>query len=136
MDVAAWNAILDNTYGATRGPHSPDEFEVALAATQDPATELPATTEVDGESVANGYARPIIDNDDWLDAEDAVKVSLPFAFPAPTAAWETARWAHMYDTATGTWWNAVPLLKPVDVTGAGDPPAVRLSIAAGGLFEG
>lgn len=137
MDTAAWNTLLDATYGPDRATGTPVSFEVALAATDDPATEIAATTELEDESVvANGYARPTISNDDWLPADEAVKTSEPFAFANPTQAWETARWAHLYDTATSTWWNAVPLLEPLTVTGAGTIPPVQLSIAAGGLFEG
>lgn len=142
MDVAAWNALLDNTYGATRGPHTPAAFEVALLATSDPASEIATTTEVDDgdggtEPVANGYARPTIGAGDWAPAADAVKAST-FApdFGTPTEAWETARFWALIDPTTDAVWNVVPLLDPLTVTGAGSPVTVQLNIAAGGVFEG
>lgn len=135
MDVAAWNTLLDCVYGPARATGAPDSFEVALLATSDPASEISATTEVDDVEVANGYARPTLDNDDWLPSDGSVKTSTYAPnFGTPTEAWETVRfWALIDD---GTVWNVCPLTEPLVVTGAGDPVTVLLSIAAGGLFEG
>ena len=137
MDVAAWNALLDNTYGATRGPHTPATFEIALLATSDPVSEIPTTTEVEGVPVANGYTRPTLDNDDWLDADEAMKSSsYPPAFGTPTESWETVRFWAAIDPLTDTVWNVCPLLEPLTVTGAGPTVTVQLVIAAGAVFEG
>ena len=134
MDTAAWNSLLDNTYGATRGPHSPASFEVALLASDDIGSEISATTEVDEVPTVNGYARGSIDNDDWADADEAVKTSDPVDFGTPTLAWETARFWALIDGSTV--WNICPLTEPLTVTGAGSNVIVQLSIAAGGVFEG
>ena len=135
MDVAAWNSLLDNTYGATRGPHSPASFEVALLASDDISSEISATTEVDEVPTANGYARGTIDNDDWLDADEAVKTSLDGVdFGTPSLAWETVRFFALIDGSTV--WNICPLTEPLTITGAGSNVIVQLSIAAGGVFEG
>ena len=135
MDTAAWNALLDNTYGASRGPHSPASFGVALLASDDIGSEVSATTEVDEVPTANGYARPTLDNDDWADAADAVKTSLDGVdFGTPSLAWETARFFALIDGSTV--WNICPLVDPLTVTGAGSNVIVQLSIAAGGVFEG
>lgn len=135
MDTAAWNALLDNTYGATRGPHSPASFEVALLASDDIGSEISATTEVAEVPTANGYARPTLDNDDWLDADEAVKTSSAGVdFGTPSSAWETARFWALIDGSTV--WNICPLTEPLTVTGAGSNVTVQLSIAAGGVFEG
>ena len=134
MDTAAWNALLDNTYGASRGPHSPASFEVALLASDDIGSEISTTTEVDEVPTANGYARPTLDNDDWADADEAVKTSDPVDFGMPSLAWETARFWALIDGSTV--WNICPLTEPLTVTGAGSNVIVQLSIAAGGVFEG
>ena len=134
MDTAAWNALLDNTYGATRGSHSPASFEVALLATDDIDSEISATTEVDEVPTVNGYARPTLDNDDWADADGSVKTSEPVDFGEPSLAWETARFWALIDGSTV--WNICPLTEPLTVTGAGSNVIVQLSIAAGGVFEG
>ena len=135
MDTAAWNALLDNTYGASRGSHSPASFEVALLASDDISSEISATTEVDEVPTVNGYARPTLDNDDWLDADEAVKTSLDGVdFGTPSLAWETVRFFALIDGSTV--WNIRPLTEPLTVTGAGSNVTVQLSIAAGGVFEG
>lgn len=125
MDVAAWNRLLDNTYGPTRGPHTPVAFEVALLETSDPASEL----------VGVGYARPTIDSDDWLPAEESTKTSTYAPdFGSPTGPWATVRFFALVDGSTV--WNICPLTEPLTVTGAGDAVTVLLAIAAGGVFEG
>ena len=134
MDTAAWNALLDNTYGASRGPHSPASFEVALLASDDIGSEISATTEVDEVPTVNGYVRPTLDNDDWADADGSVKTSEPVDFGTPSLAWETARFWALIDGSTV--WNICPLTEPLTVTGAGSNVTVQLSIAAGGVFEG
>lgn len=129
MDVAAWNTLLDCAYGPSRAAAAPDAFEVALLETADPGSELAGA----------GYARPTLDNDDWLPAAEAVKTTTYApSFGTPTDAWEIARFYALIDGSTV--WNVVPLFDdtggPLTVTGAGDPVTVLLSIAAGGVFEG
>lgn len=136
-DIAAQNASLDNDYGPTRGPHTPDELEVALLETRDVATELSATTDVEGVPTGNGYARPTHSSDDWLAAADGVKTtSVPLNFGTPTLAWQTARWAALIEPVTGVVWDVVKLVEPVTVTGAGSPVLGPISVAYTGDFEG
>jgi hypothetical protein len=137
MDVAAWNTLLDCVWGTTRATVAPDSYEVALLSTSDPASEISATTDVDGIPNANGYARPTISADDWLAADEAVKTS-SYApdFGTPTLAWETVRFFALIDPLTDDVWPVLPLTEPLTVTGAGDPVTVLLAIAAGGVFEG
>lgn len=138
MDVAAWNTLLDCVYGPGRAAGAPAAFEVALLETSDPASEIATTTDVEGVPTVNGYGRPTLDNDDWLDADEAVKTTtFALDFGTPTAAWPaTVRWWALIDPLDGTVWNVRPLQESLTVTGAGDPVTVLLSIAAGGVFEG
>jgi hypothetical protein len=137
MDIAAWNTHLDCVYGPARAAGAPASFEIALLATEDPASEIPTSTEVDEVPVVNGYGRPTISNDDWLAADEAVKTSTYAPdFGTPTAAWETFRFFALIDPATSVVWNVCPLTEPVTVTGAGSAVTVLLAIAAGGVFEG
>jgi hypothetical protein len=137
MDVAAWNTLLGCVFGPGRAAGAPDAFEVALLATDDPASEISTTTDVDGAPVANGYDRPTISNDDWLaPAEQAVTSSYAPGFGTPTAAWETFRFFALIDPLTDAVWNICPLDEPTTITGPGTPVTVLLTIAAGGVFEG
>lgn len=137
MDVAAWNTLLDCVYGPGRAAAAPASFEVALLSTSDPASEIPATTDVSGVPTVNGYTRPTISNNDWLAASEAKKTSTYAPnFGTPTHAWETVRFFALIDPVTSAVWNVCPLLEPLTVTGAGDPVLVLLTIAAGGVFEG
>ncbi len=121
-DQAAREASLDNNYGATHGPHAPDAFEVALFDLDPTAGGV--------ELAGNGYGRGAIGNDaDFAPAADDVKRSAaPVQFPDSTGAWETARWWALRDPVTGVWWNASPLVEPLDVTTAGPGPTVLLAI--------
>jgi hypothetical protein len=137
MDVAAWNTLLDCVYGPGRAAGAPDSFEVALLATEDPASEIPATTEVDEVPVVNGYVRPTISNDDWQAADEAVKTSTYAPdFGTPVESWETFRFFALIDPTTSAVWNVCPLTEPTTITGPGTPVTVLLAIAAGGVFEG
>jgi hypothetical protein len=137
MDVAAWNTLLDCVYGPARAAGAPASFEVALLATEDPASEISTTTDVDEVPVVNGYGRPTISNDDWLPADGQVKTSTYApAFGTPVEAWETFRFFALIDPATSAVWNVCPLTEPVTITGPGTPVTVLLAIAAGGVFEG
>lgn len=137
MDPVAWNTLLDCVYGPGRAASAPDAFEVALLATSDPDSEISTTTEVDEVEVANGYARPTLDNDDWLAADEQTKASsYAPAFGTPVQAWETFRFFALIDPATDAVWNVCPLDEAVTITGPGSPVAVQLVIAAGGVFDG
>jgi hypothetical protein len=124
--IAAQNASLDNDYGTTRGPNTPTSLQVALLASADTSDEITGT----------GYARVVLDSDDWLAAADGVKTSEPVSFGPPTGAWETARFAGLYDTVAGAWWDVVALTEPLTVTGAGPAVVVTLSVSGSGSLEG
>jgi hypothetical protein len=137
MDAAAWNTLLDCVYGPGRAAGAPDSFEVALLATEDPASEISTTTEVDGVPIVNGYGRPTISNDDWLPADGQVKTSAYAPdFGTPAEGWETFRFFALIDPVTSAVWNICPLDEPTTITGPGSAVTVLLAIAAGGVFEG
>lgn len=120
-DQAAQERSLDNDYGTTRAAAAPAAFEVAGFA-GDPSL---GGVEVSG----GGYARGVLSNDDWLAADGGIKTSLPVAFPAPTGAWSaTVTHVGLFDPVEAAWWDVVPLVEPLDITGAGDPPSVVVSI--------
>lgn len=128
-DQAAQEASLDNDYGPTRGPNSPDAFEVALFA-GDPdidGVEVPAEN-VDDEPT--GYIRVTLDNDDWLPATGGVKESQPVSWPPAEGEWpETVTHFALRDPVTGAWWDAAPLEEPLDITSASDTgPVLVLAI--------
>lgn len=134
LSINAQNASLDNDYGATRGSNAPDSLEVLLYA-GDPAldgVEIADTTEDDdnpGVFVDNGYAPAVIANDGtiWAAAADGLKATVaPVQFADALASWETVTHFVLRDEATGDLWDAAPLLEPLDVTAAGDGPAVTL----------
>jgi hypothetical protein len=126
-DQAAQERSLDNDYGPTRGPNSPDTLEVAFFA-GDPlldGVEVPA--DVDG--VPTGYAPAVHDNDDWEPAADGIKQTLPIIFPDALTEWpETVTHAMFRDPVTGECWDTVELEEPLDVTGPGTIPPVVLPI--------
>lgn len=126
-DQAAQERSLDNDYGVTRGPNSPDSFEVVLFV-GDPdlgGTEVPASVEGEG----TGYARATLDNDAWLTAVAGVKESQPIAFADALAEWpDTVTHAALYDPIGGAWWDCVPLAEPLDVTGPGEITPLVFSI--------
>lgn len=126
-DLAAQEASLDNDYGPTRGPHSPDVFEVALFA-GDPAVDgVEVPVDVDGE--LTGYEPAAMSNDAWNPAEDGVKTSHEIQFADPLTEWpETVTHAALRDPATGVVWDVVELEEPLDVTGPGVIPPVVLPI--------
>lgn len=121
-DQAAMNRSLDNDYGSTRGPNAPAAFEVALFD-GDP-------TQGGVELAGSGYARGALNNaTGWLAAVDGLKATVaPVAFPASTAAWNTARYWALFDTVTATWWEYARLVEPLEVTTAAPGPTVALAI--------
>lgn len=134
-DIAAMNANLDNAYGATKGPNSPASLQVALFM-GDPMTdgvEVPATTDTEAGTVANGYARVVIANDGttWLPAADGEKVTVaPVAFPDVLAEWpdSVTHWA-LFDAADGvTMWDCAPLVEELEITSAGPSPTASLTV--------
>lgn len=126
-DQAAQERSLDNDYGPTRGPNSPDSFEVAFFV-GDPlvdGTEVP--THVDG--IPTGYARAVHDNDDWELAAGGVKPTLPITFADALTEWpETVTHAALFDPVAGEWWDTVELEEPLDVTGPGTIPPFVLPV--------
>lgn len=116
VSVAAQNASLAMSYGASHGSLAPDNLEVALYV-GDPAnggTELSAT---------GGYVAVTVANDGatWPDAPaDGAITSAPIAFAASTDAWsDTADWWLIRDADTGDAWDSGLLSDPVGVFRAG-----------------
>lgn len=141
-DQVAMEKSLDNDYGPTRGANSPDEFEVALFSgdPENGGLEISDETEIDLpgggiDVVANGYARAVLDNDDWDPAAGGIK-SAEVTFAAPTQAWETITHWGLYDPVEGVWWDCAPFAEPLDVTGAGPAVDVTLSVFYDNLPEG
>lgn len=99
---------------------APNPFEVALF---DGDPDI-GGVELDG----NGYARGSLAATDWNPASDGVKTSDPVAVGSPSGDWSTALWVGLYDATVGAWADVVPLAEPLDVTGAGDPPLVAVSV--------
>ena len=80
------------------------------------------------ELSGNGYADGTVDTADWSPAADGLKVTGPIVFGTPTGDWETATWVGLRDSVTGAWADVVPLAEPLDVTGAGDPPELAITV--------
>lgn len=137
LSTAAENSSLDNDYGATKGPNAAAAHQVALFM-GDPmvdGVEVPDTTETEAAPLGapNGYERVVLTNDGttWPAASDGQKLSLIVAqFPDALEAYPgTVTHAVLYDDADGvTGWDCFPLLEPLDVTEAGDGPAVSLCV--------
>lgn len=134
-DLAARNASLNNDYGATHGPNSPDSFEVALF-TGDPMTdgvEIADTTDTEEFGVIpNGYARVVIDNDGptFPPAVDAVKSSIAIQFPDALAEYpdSVTHWALIDAADSTTMWDCAALIEPYEQTTAGPGPNPVLSV--------
>ncbi len=120
MDIAAMNAMLDAAYGTTRAAHCPGDHDLALfyGDPRDGGTELDPT---------GGYARVTVDDSDWNAAASGEKSTGWVSFPAPTDAWsdEATHWA-LFDGVT--LWDSGPLDSPLEVTGAGPGPLVRVTV--------
>lgn len=130
LSVAAQNASLNMSYGASRGSLAPAAHQVALF------TDHPDLGGVELDSVG-GYARVVFTNNgtNWPGAADGQTVSANVVFAAPTAEWtaggvpDTATYAVLFDNADGTTtWDAVPLSEEIDVSGAGGALAVQLTV--------
>lgn len=120
-DVAAQNASLDNDYGATHGPASPDAHELALFA-GDPMTD---GVEITGA----GYAPAAVSNDSAWPAADNGSKSRDVTFAAPTGEWDEATHWLLRDPVTGAGWDCAPFDEPLDVTAASDTgPLVTVQI--------
>lgn len=99
---------------------APNPFELALFD-DDP--------DAGGEElVGNGYARGTVTTGDWKPADGGAKTSDAIPVGNPTGPWETARWAGLYDPVVGAWADVVPLAEELDVTDAGEPPLVAISV--------
>lgn len=132
MDPEALAIALRCIYGPDRATIAPDSFTVHLF-NADPdlgGTEIANTTEVDDglggtEFVANGYAAPTVDSDDF--AADDVGITVPVQYADATEEWEEATHAQLKDVASGFWWNAVPLSLPINAE-AGPIPLAFFTI--------
>lgn len=119
-DTEAMNASLDNDYGATAGPASPAQWDLALF-TSDPIFGGAEVT------VENGYTRTTFDQADWEPASDGKK-RVTVAMAAPTGTWDTATHFGVFEAGTETMWDCAPLSEPLDVTGAADDGPVVTAV--------
>lgn len=104
VSIEAQNASLDNDYGTTRGPNAADSHEILLL-------------DEDGiELAGSGYARPTVLPADWPAADGGEKTVVA-EFGIPTGAWVKAvAWQALGDD--GFLWDSVPIVPPLEVTGA------------------
>jgi hypothetical protein len=124
-----------------RGASAPANWEVALFA-GDPTldgVEISAITELEeGGTEANGYARVTVANDAtfWAAAGAGGMAGYltslaPVQFPTVTSSEgyddEVTHWA-LFDPVSGLWGPCAELAEPLNVTAAGDGPAVSLTI--------
>lgn len=106
LSVAARNASLAMSYGATKGSSAPTSLEVALfnGDPRNGGTEL---------TPAGGYAPATVPNNGttWPTAPaDGEIVSAAIALPSSTDAWsDTALFWLIRDATTGDWWDSMPL---------------------------
>lgn len=80
------------------------------------------------ELAGSGYARGTVTAADWNPAAEGKKVTDPIPVGAPTGAWNTARWAGLYDPVAAAWADVVPLEEELDVTDAGAPPTISIAV--------
>lgn len=116
VSVEAQNASLDNDYGTTRGPNAADSHECLLL-------------DEDGiELVGNGYTRPTVLPADWPNADGGEK-TVVLEFGTPTGVWVKAvTWQLLGDD--GNLWDSVPIVPPLEVTGASvGPVPVAITVA-------
>jgi hypothetical protein len=119
MDIAAMNALLDAGYGTTAAAGIPTSHDLALFY-GDPKF---GGVEITG----GGYARVTVADSDWLAAANGEKSTRFMEFPATTDEWssEATHWA-LFDGAD--LWDSGPLAEPLDVTGVGSGPLVRVTV--------
>lgn len=113
------NALLDAGYGTTAAAHCPVTHDLALFY-GDPR-------DLGVEITGGGYDRVAIAAADWSAAADGEKSTALMTFPDTTDEWssEATHWA-LYD---GTdLWDSGPLTAPLEVTGAGAGPKVRVIV--------
>lgn len=124
MDVAAQNAVLDNSFGSASGVASPSTWELAFFA-GDPTIDDSAV-EFDGTSCP-GYVRASFAESLFTAASGGVKtVSAPIQFDDATGEWSlTATHLGLIDGGDSTTiWKIIALPELLDVTAAGTGPAV------------
>lgn len=122
VSVAAMNASLDNDYGSSSGANSPASFTLH---------PLDGDPRDDGaEIVVDGITPPTLANNDtnFPAAVDGEKVCPAFDIGTPTVAGPTVRWWLLKDAATGDYWDACSLRRPVDLP-AGTPAKLKPEIA-------
>lgn len=119
-DVIAQDLSLDNDYGATHGPNSPDEHEVMLLGAD--GLELDSVT-------SPGYERAIVTAADWPPASGGSK-SVRVTFAPPEAEWEPIAGWQLIDASTGVRWEAGALYDPLYVTDAsGEGPVITITVS-------
>lgn len=117
-DATARRKSLRNDYGTNAAADAPSSHDLHLF-NGDPM--------LDGvEVTGDGYAAVQVDPADWVDDESEAIVAL-VTMPAPTGAWDIAtHWA--LEGSDGLWWDCGEFATPLNVTGAGDGPLVRVPI--------
>lgn len=117
-DAAARRKSLRNDYGPDAAADAPTYHLLHLFA-GDPMED---GVEITGD----GYVAPQIDPADWEDDETEAIVALVQMADA-TGEWELAtHWA--LEGSDGLWWDCGEFAKPLNVTGAGPGPLVRVPI--------
>lgn len=118
-DPAGASRSLDNDYGITHGPNSPDVHEVALLTADG--------VELDPD-ISPGYARATVAAEDWPAAIAGSK-SVLVTFGEPTAEWQTAAGWQLIDPANGVLWDRGDLFDQLVVTGPGAAPLVAITVS-------
>lgn len=121
VSIAAQNASLSFSYGASKAAGAPATFELALFA-GDPSTtgtELAAT---------GGYARVSVTNNgtNFPAPSDGQLTGALQTFPTSSAAWSAVatHWA-LIDAATDEVWDADALEQEIEVNASGVTPTAR-----------
>lgn len=116
LSSAARAKSLANDFGPTRGPNSPDFFEVAL---YDDNPEFDGVELTDAD--CPGYARFTVDNDDFTAVTEGVQiVVLAEDLPEPTGSWtKSARWAVLLNSTDDTEAWDYSEIDPMRATAAG-----------------
>lgn len=118
-DAVARRKSLRNDYGVDAAADAPSSHDLHLF-NGDPM--LTSGTEITGD----GYAAVTVDPADWTDDETEAIFAL-VTFPDPTGAWDIAtHWA--LEGSDGLWWDCGEFATPLNVTGAGTGPVVRVPI--------
>lgn len=125
LSVAAQNASLDFSYGASKAASAPGSHTLHLFV-GDPAaggTELAS---------GGGWSPPTLPNNGstWLAASGGLKSSAPIALPTSTGAW-SGEATHWLLRSGGTDWDSGALGEEIDIQQAGVTKTVTLTVYYG-----